>query len=726
MRQIPDTIFDAIGSINLPVIPHALVRFIGMVDDDTASITDLAELLRQDPSLSARFLTVANSPALRRGGGEVKGLDQCLISLGTRLARTLATCLAIQNVFSRTVEGFQYDFSGFWGHSLIVAEQARSIAAKIGHPDLEEAYLAGLLHDIGQLLLLGGVGDRYGELLRLRIDEAVLSDLEVPLFGTDHAVVGAWLIDQWKLSSFMADAVLFHHRPGEEAAGADPLSRIVWAAHVSGSCCGTLYLADGDRMPGFRMAEAMTGLDLMDLEAIRSRSVQQVADLAAALRVTGATSPPTLPDPFLPFGYLPWEQRDDDPPQKRLNDVVRDLALLQSLKRDLSAMDHEPELLLAVRESARILFGIARMAYLLIDPERGALAGPDFDGQPPLVQQLEIKLDPARSLAAAAALGELPRSTFDLHGPTQPSLADVQIARALESEGVLYVPLCNGDERLGVMVYGLSSSQFERLRPRLAGMAGFGRLAAAAMASWRSMRDQERLIEQHAAEQFRQQARRIVHEAGNPLAIIRNYLKIVARKLPDGTDLHQELDILKEEIDRVSRILRQLGATSPVVPVPGLVDLNAVIEGMLALYGETLFSGCGITVEKQLAPGLGPVAGDRDSISQILLNLWKNSAEAMPEGGRLVIATRGDVMREGRRYAEICVGDNGPGLPPEVRRRLFQPLEPDRRPGHFGVGLSIVAALVARLGGHISCDGSAECGTRFLILLPHGAADGAS
>ncbi|MEI6704965.1 MAG: ATP-binding protein, partial [Deltaproteobacteria bacterium] len=103
---------------------------------------------------------------------------------------------------------------------------------------------------------------------------------------------------------------------------------------------------------------------------------------------------------------------------------------------------------------------------------------------------------------------------------------------------------------------------------------------------------------------------------------------------------------------------------------------------------------------------------------QILLNIWKNAADAMPTGGRFVISTRDNITKNGRHFVEILLSDSGPGLPPDVMQRLFQPLEPDRRPGHSGIGLSIVASLVERLGGIITCQSDSGHGTTFSILLP--------
>jgi nitrogen-specific signal transduction histidine kinase len=391
---------------------------------------------------------------------------------------------------------------------------------------------------------------------------------------------------------------------------------------------------------------------------------------------------------------------------------------MQTLQRDLSAMDGENEMLLAVRESARILFGLDRIAFLFVKPDKPVLSGADFDGQPALLKRLEIRLEPAHSLAAAVALGDEACSTFDEELPASVSLVDVQIARAIGSEGLLYVPMRSGDRVVGVMAFGLTVSQHARIQRHLAWMTSYAQLAAACIETCREKRDNEQKLELTLSSRFEQRARKAVHEAGNPLSIIKNYLKIVSQKLPDDNDVHQELEILREEIDRVAHILQHLTDLSEAPPAKDTVDINAVIEGMLALYSESLFTIHGIVVEKRLDPALSAIPGDRDNVKQILLNLWKNAAEAMPEGGRFVISTRGNVIHNGRPHAEICLSDSGPGLPQDVLQRLFQPLDPDRRPGHSGIGLSIVASLVERLGGQVKNQHIEGQGASFFVLLP--------
>jgi len=723
MLQLPESILDSIEAVYLPSMPQVLLRFLQLSSDENTSMAELATIVGQDPALCARILTVANSAALRRGK-ETKSLLQCLVNLGTRLSRTLAACLVVQKVFSPTVDHQHYDLTGFWGHSLRVAEVCRAIAAEVSYLDPEEAYLSGLLHDVGQLLLLGGIGERYGTMLVLSRDEADLRDIEEQRLGTDHAAVGAWLLDQWKLSSFMADSILFHHTAAEEIVAADILSRIVWSAHMICYHHKQLDQTQDELPRGLAAVQGMTGIDLPRMIAIYRQSSERVVSIAAALGITETADAKTLPHTSTtPLANLTPNSKNCDTAYEQMEDAVRDMAVMHPLQQDLASLDSEAEILLAVRESARILFGSGELAFLLVDPEKQILSGANITCQSDLFQRLEIPFEPKYSLAASVVMGNCPHSTFEKDPPVAITLVDVQIARALGSEGLLYVPLHSKKRNIGVMVYGVSATQAVRLQQRIRWITSFANMAAETIENWRDMRERELQLEAALTRKFEQHARKVVHEVGNPLSIIKNYLEIVNQKLPDDNSMQQELEIFREEIDRVTQIMSKMGDLCDTAPESGELDVNSVIESMLVLYGESLFAHKNIKIEKNLDYGVEPIALDKNSVKQILLNLWNNSSEAMTAGGTLVISTHADVNQNGRNYVEIVVNDTGPGLPLDVLPSLFKPLDPHRRPGHSGVGLSIVAGLVERLEGRITCQSKTGLGTSYSILLPKSRKD---
>lgn len=709
MQSIPGPVLKAIETLDLPAMPQVLLRFHEEAGSDSASMDALAQLVMSDPTLSARILTVANSAAYRRSGNPMRTIKQSLIALGTRMVRTIAACLVVQAVFGRLPGARAQDLHGFWRHSLRVAELARALAVECGTIDGEEAYLTGLLHDVGQLMLLGGLGERYAVLLERSGVEASLVAVEQPELATDHCAVAAWLVDQWQLPSLMADSILFHHHDAERIASADMLTRLLWSAHV-----GSLLETD-EANAASTAAEAarMIAVDESRYRLLLAEASQRVDALADALGVGSAKPTQTLP-------LSPQPAPAGPPPEStegRLESAVSAMAAIQPLQRNLFDIESDAELLVAAREAVRILFGVSRLAFFLARPGAAVLAGHGIGGQPSVLQRIEIALRPGHSLCAEAAVSGKVRSSYDASAPEVPTLTDLQIARALGADGLMCVPMATGQGLVGVMVCGLTPAQDARLRKRLDWLRSFAALTASSLEAWRKIRERDDQIEAEVAGRFRLQGRKVAHEAANPLGIIKNYLRIVDRKLPDASPLGEELAVLHEEIDRVSKIVRQLNEAAPAVPA-GLLDVNGLIEGMRALYGESMFGAAGIALALELAPEVALARADRDSVKQILFNLWKNAAEAAPAGSRVVTSTAARIEQGGRRYAEIRVADTGPGLPPEVMQSLFRPLEAGRRPGQPGLGLSIVASLVERLGGRISCHSLPGQGTTFVILLP--------
>lgn len=718
MLQIPVEVLTSIESLHLQARPQILLQFLRLAEEDDTTMYELAALVGQDPALSARILTVANSPALFRGTAS-KNLTQCLVNIGTRLVRTLASCLVVQSFFSPSVDTRKYDLSGFWTHSLLVAEVARDIAAAVSYCDPEEAYLSGLLHDIGQLLFLGGMEKSYGTVLDSSRNETDLLYAEELSLGTNHATIGAWLTGQWKLSSFMSDSILFHHKTAEEISSADELSQIIWSSHVLCEQIIDLDHAQEAPAPKFIAANALMNISASSAVSILKACVKRVALLEEALGVGEATTTMTFPHSTAHVHSNPHHNLNNcDEIDSRLKDSVREMALMQPMQHGLATLSNEVEILAGIRESASILFGPEPLAFLLVNPETNTLCGVRLSGQPEILQRLKIPLTGSISLAADAVLRNQPRSTFETEQSPPASLVDIQIVRALGCEGVFYVPMTSHSNNIGVIAFGMSPVRHRELRQQLPWLVSFSRAATNSIELWRDMQDREQSVEAALTKRFEQQARKIYHEAGNPLGIINNYLSIIRKKLPDTNSLHQELDIIREEIDRVSIIMRQMNRLPDLPVSAAILDVNTLIESMLVLYGKSLFASRGISVAKSLDQFLVPTECNRDGLKQILVNLWNNASDAMTSGGCFAISTHSDVNLGGRFYIEIRMNDTGPGLPPDVMQRLFQPLEPNRREGHLGIGLSIVAGLVEQLDGRITCRSKAGQGTSFSVLLP--------
>ncbi len=716
MSTLPRPTLEALESLDLPTPAGAVFAFLHAVAHDGVSMDELADLVRRQPALAARVLTVANSAAFR-GRGEWRSLKQCLQVLGMRTLHSIAASIAVREAFSGLPSARAGDFDGFWRHSLMVAELAQAVAVEMGETDPEEAYLAGLLHDVGELLLLGGRTATYGPLLaEARGTESGLVALEQAALQTDHAAVGAWLVERWQLPSFTADALLFHHHRLEDVALADPLTRVLWVAHA----CATLAADAAPDLAGFDSAGHLVGLPGIQLARLVGQAQADVARLASALGMPDAADTEPLPQWRPAVATPPFPARDT------LRDTLGAMASLQPLQSELVAADSEPQLLNAARESARILFGVRDVVFMLRHGSEAVLSALSLPGQPPQLQRLQVNLQTAGTGACSrAAVTGRTCSTYEGGAVGPLAVSDIQLARALGSEGLLCVPMVASGVVLGVMACPVGPLQAERLEQRLALLNSFAGLLAGHLQQWRTLRERDRELEAASADRLRQRERQVVHEVSNPLGIIKNYLTLVRRKLPEGVQLGEELQVLHEEIDRVGRIVRQLGEPPPEAAGTAAaggraagVDLNAVLEGLRSLYAEPLFGRAGVALTLELQKPLALARADIDKLRQVVLNLWKNAAEALSAGARVTTSTADHIHRDGRLYTQLCVADDGPGLPDDVLASLFQPQGGPQRKGRSGLGLSIVHGLVTRLGGHIACQSLAGRGTRFFILLP--------
>lgn len=706
MHRLPDVVREFVETGRIPSPPEVLVHLMRAMEDEESSIADLAQIVSQDPGLTSRILSVANSPALRRTK-ELTTIDDCLKSIGIRLVRALVTCLSIQRLFDKDSQLSSAEVADFWCHSLLVGELARGIAEQAGLKNPDDAYLSGLLHDIGELILLQALGDPYRQFLANVSAHPLLTADEEQLFGTTHGEVGAWLIAHWGLDSVLADGIAFHHARATEIAAATALPQAVWLAQAL-----TLLEEDANEYEALIERTALA-IDPVALVVTRVRAVERTRQLAEAIGIAVATEfpqraiqqvPATSSAPFMALS----------PADSELSVMVGGMALLQPLQQDLLQLGNVKEVLLALRESARILFELPGMAILLVDASSGVLTGDGVDDQPSLFRQLSIPLAPGGCLAAAAVADRQVRASF---ASTQPlALLDRQLVRALSADGLLCIPMVARQRTVGVILCGLSSPQYAGLQRRIPWLSHFGKIAALSLDVVLMAEQQRQQAEEERSQQFTRHARQIVHEAGNPLGIIKSYLKILERKLPaDG--IRQELGILTEEIDRVAAIVGKMVDDQAQHAASQSIDLAGVLSDFLALYADPLFKQKGIRVEKQVPTVEILASVGRDSFKQIVLNLWKNASEALGAGELVKIGLIDGVVHGGTHYAQLRIDDTGPGISEEKIRTLYEPAAVSTTQTR-GLGLSLVGRLAKQEGILITCRSQPGMGTCIELLVP--------
>ena len=684
-------------------MPQILVKLLGHLQADDLGMEELAELIAKDAGMTGKLLAVANSSAYHRGS-RTANLEQSLVSLGTDMIKTLVISDSVFQTFNNFPHSGSTDLRAFWKNSLAAAVIARDVARRIDYPHLEEAYLAGLLHNVGRLALLATAPKEYSFNFAARDDEDLCA-VEQRTLQITHAEAGAWLVERWQLDSFLADAVLYHHESSERLEAAHPLIRIVRLAHLmAGHPDDTQALAEGAALCGLAPGE------LGEMLAAAARQVDKAA-VHLGIDLTGAEDIPA-PPAYAPPAHAPAIV---DPVQQRLSEEVRNLVLVSEVGQTFARQPGEGALLESMTRTARILFDFDNTVVLLENPTGQMLVGAPGVATA-RIAEFAIPLSKGGPIAAAA-LARKP--AYLQRGSEALGLPEEQLLRMLGTDSLVCLPLVAGARCLGVLVGGVASWQLPTCQKRERFLQSFGAQAATALETALLERGQARRQIASVAEEYREASRRVLHEVNNPLSIIKNYLSVLDGKLARQEPVASEMSVLNEEIDRVGQLIGTLADIKPPETGPRPLDAVKVVEDVVRLFRAGQYVPANVQIVTAMHDEARLVAGDADTLKQILVNLVKNAVEALGDsgGGRIEIANRGHVHRERKLYLELTVSDTGPGLAPEVMANLFSAVKSTKDGAHRGLGLSIVHGLVKKLNGQIACR-SGKGGTAFEILLP--------
>jgi putative nucleotidyltransferase with HDIG domain len=197
---------------DLPTIPVIVSKVIALLDNPEADPADIADLILSDQVLAARVIRVVNSP-LYRSTGQITSVKRALLHIGFKNIREMI----LTNYF---IDGFKgkkqsFDMNMFWMHSFSVGVISRHIATLIGYKDFEKAYLVGIIHDIGKVLLGHYCKEDYSHMLNTISNTSCTTyEAEYNLFQTTHSEVGFCLAQRWNFPSSFCDVISNHHTSG--------------------------------------------------------------------------------------------------------------------------------------------------------------------------------------------------------------------------------------------------------------------------------------------------------------------------------------------------------------------------------------------------------------------------------------------------------------------------------------------------------------------------------
>lgn len=669
----------------LPSLPQVLVQILDAIHSDNADYQHIAQIIRQDTAVATRLIAVANSSYYGRAR-QCETIERALLFLGTDTVKTIVITTSIKQYFSHFNQQHNQFLTHFWRRSLTAANFAQVLATLTRYSAPEEAYLCGLLSDVGQLMLLTEHDQRYLSLLQQSNNDRQLLDAEQQHFATNHCQLGGDLIDSWDLEGFISDAVRYHHEPANMVKDAHHLVKII-------SLANSLSTDSDISDEALASADTLFGLNESLTRELRSRINEDVNNLASSLGIDISAN--------------------DDQHQvahQQLGKRLGELTELAQVNSGLWQTTSEQELQDAVRRTLLLTFNITHSVLFTYDSQENLLRSqwPTDDNSDDAA--FTIPAEPGRSVISETLLQNTSQRCTEQQSPL--SVIDRQLLRHCKADTLVCWPLQSHltAPPIGVLAVGANAEQAHNLQTRSSLANALCHEIAHVTATVMQPTDQSSSLNQ-----YKNKISEAVHEASNPLSIIRNYLETLRLKL--GEQHSEGIELIKEEIDRVGNILLRLNDPDQPDTDSSEFSINSVIEATAKIFSQSICATKQISLKLKLDNNQPVIHGNSAHLKQILTNLLKNAVEAVGEGGNIVLSSEASVCFSGRDFVAITIEDDGPGIAPEIKQRLFSPVQ-SSKVNHAGLGLSIVKKLIDDMDGSIVCRSSGESGTQFQILLP--------
>ena len=666
---------------NLPALPQVLLKLLDTISSDSADIPQLAQIIRQDSAITARILAVANS-SLYNPLRHCNTVERALMSLGLETVRTLVLTAAFRQHFSH-FDQLHYKFmQGYWRRSLSFAQSSQVLAKLTRYQPPAEAYLCGLLADVGQLCLLTEDASAFLSIYKPAADgnpdtDEMLVAREQNELGITHAEFGAALIENWQLDNFMSDAVRYHHHTVVDIRESHHLVKIVNLASDLSDPRGLGHAV-------LQKASELFGLNEDLVTELHFHIQADVAKICLALDL----------------------DQDHNKVRASLGARLEDIHQVQTITR---SGQHRPaaggtgtaeNTVDPFAVSMLLGFGIERFLVFSWNADKQSLEA--YKQSNPDIPVFDVSIPDSGSLLVQAFQNKkvMNASAQDMDGL---SALDQQLMRYCRHTHLLLLPFRTSDAE-GVVVAGVGRAALEEQQKKSEYWQLLLNTAAQSLSPAKESGDMELRI------------RETIHEVSNPLTVINNYLEVLRLRFADDSATNKELSILKDEIDRIGGILLRLRNPDTATDEKK-TDINNVLQDLASIFRESMCAARGIAVKVNCDPALEPIHMNHAALRQVLTNLIKNAVEAMPKGGILTLDTRALVMVNGRPCAAVTVEDTGPGMPASVLDNLFEPTRSTKGNAHAGLGLSVVKRLTDTMKAEILCRSDAT-GTQFKLLFP--------
>ncbi|MCD6269162.1 MAG: HDOD domain-containing protein [Deltaproteobacteria bacterium] len=760
-----DDIIERLGNLeDIPPLPALASQVINTCFDDLADFHQMADLIKQDPILSARILTLINSPTFALTT-EVKDLSHAISLLGKNQVRNLALSVTIFDTFSPAGKKREQEMAAFWQHCVACAYTSEALARKLNYPKPEEAFVAGLLHDIGKLIAYHRLESEFKQFIA-RLKEFSADDqpqwpqleLEKEILGAPHHLIGKWVTEAWNFPAPIIEAVWLHHQPPVESRQEIPSLPLL--VRLADAICnlynlGSSYFINHEldystSTPYAHTVESLKTFFRLDHETL----VDIYHTVDNRLHEFGNCLHPV--DNELYFAAIHRANKELGRLNLEREKTLAELELKNCLLEGLSAINQR----IATRPKRsdlidEIITQTLRLSRSQMDFTFCGLGPTETSSTTWLGRFGERKFSAKELRKELPISGEADKISKQTRimailkrlitkKPTA-LLRNSRITPLREYPSILIVPICNQQLTINPVIHGqlfIDCQQLERcgvsktilLEALSRFTSGISELIERYQMSEKlsgqaeSITELNRLSEamyhdlllSHRLATVGRLAAGAAHEINNPLTVISGQLQILRAKAErngqtDETNLKRYNSMLGK-VDKISRITRDLLAYGrPQMAQTKSISLQSIIEQSIdAVNHRQGFANIGFAIN--IPDNLPNLMVDPQQLDQIFINLLINAQLAMPEGGSITISA---TAKPEQRRIKIDFSDTGCGIAPEHLPTIFDPFFTTRGPNKgTGLGLSIAHTLIDANKGTIEVHSILNRGSTFSIFLP--------
>lgn len=732
---------------HLPTLPSVAVRVLEATGDDTSHAAEVTRIIESDPALSARILQMVHRADVG-ARGEVSSVERAVVLLGFNAVRSAVLALGVFETFLAPSSPSSTHFSRdeFWKHCLAVGCCAELLAEELGGSrqgiDPSEAFVCGLLHDLGKIALDATLPKSFSRVVEAAdLIRGNIADVERSVIGVDHLVVGKRLAERWQLPGTLRDCIWLHGQLPEALPATVRNGRLVNLVTLADQLVREQHVGYSGNYSGSVPLESLlsaTGVRPEHLEHARQRLVAQIEPRARALGLGEATSAQlyqqALTQANRELGRVSEQLAARN---RRLAVRARFFEALSSFHGELRPDAPTATVLQAIAQTAIAVLDAAPVAAFSLPPGRDyaecVIVGKTGD----VVQSglAELAHEPADNPSEApfASLRIIPGE-----GPIR--LAGTELEWLLNSVGPRlghdhrwWIPLHADGQVIGGILWGAPATEPQRLGNQLDELSALVGGWALALRTCQ-IREESRALSEQLAEANRQlqtaqsqvlRARTMAtigelaagaaHEMNNPLAVISGRSQLLAMELSDPR--HKSMAALvAEQAQRLSDMISDLMEFArPQPSQPTRVEVADLVEVAIAQAKQRL-DRTDTSVELTL-PDVPAVRVDRTQVGSALAETLCNALQATESrDGRVEVSAAFDPLSQ---RVVLSVTDNGVGMDENTLRHAFDPFFSAQKAGRRrGMGLPRALRWVEQSGGELRLDSRPDQGTRAVFLLP--------